>query len=157
MRSTFVARWTDYQSVLHQLSVSLLLFQHDSSDQRERVWQTERKLEVGCGPAALHQLPVSLLLSQHDSSDHRERVWQTERKLAIGCGPAALRMSSEVEAVLLRLSQPRYRQSAGQRPIVADDVERNRVGFAKVGLVHDIREILIEIVSHVCIPTRISP
>ncbi len=41
------------QAVLHQLSVSLLLFQHHSSDQRERVWQTERKLEVGCGPAAL--------------------------------------------------------------------------------------------------------
>ncbi len=41
------------QSVLHQLSVNLLLFQRDASDQRERVWQTERKLEVGCGPAAL--------------------------------------------------------------------------------------------------------
>ena len=41
---------------VHQLSASLLSFQHNSSDQRERVWQTERQLEVGCRPGRHYKL-----------------------------------------------------------------------------------------------------
>ncbi len=76
---------------LHQLSASLLPFQRDSSDQRERVVTNRAAARSRCGPAALHQLSASLLLFQRDSSDQRERVVTNRAAARIGCGPAALR------------------------------------------------------------------
>jgi signal transduction histidine kinase len=48
---------------LHQLLMRVLLFQHDSSDQRERVISNRAIARIGCGPAALRVLGICVLVA----------------------------------------------------------------------------------------------
>lgn len=43
-----------------------LLYQYDSSDQRERVVSNRAIARIGCSPAALHQLWLHLMLLRGD-------------------------------------------------------------------------------------------